>query len=94
MSRAQPKTSPADDDARKIATAIAEGRPPPCSDAFNLYCANSPGDIFAAFTGAVCRITDHHSDRSDGARTPQRDLQLTARPSLSRAIGPTSTFSR
>lgn len=53
MSRAQPKSSPVDDHARKIAAAIAKGHPPPFSDAFDRYCASSPGDIFAAFTGAA-----------------------------------------
>ena len=53
MSRAQPKSSPVDDHARKIATAIAKGRPPPFSDAFDRYCASSPGDIFPAFAGAA-----------------------------------------
>lgn len=50
MNRAQPKSSPTDEHARRIAQAIAKGRPPP----FNLdrYCESSPREIFAAFAGA------------------------------------------
>jgi hypothetical protein len=53
MSRTQPKSSPTDEHARRIAQAIAKGRPPPFNDAFDLYCESSPGEIFAAFTGAA-----------------------------------------
>src|SRR5216684_2890152 len=53
MSRTQPKSSPTDEYARKIARAIAKGRPPRFSDAFDRYCESSPGEIFAAFTGAA-----------------------------------------
>jgi hypothetical protein len=51
MSRAQPKSSPTDEHARSIAQAIAKGRPPPLSDAFDRYCESSPREIFAAFAG-------------------------------------------
>src|SRR5258708_4691151 len=53
MSRTQPKSSPTDEHARRIAQAIAEGRPPPFNDAFDRYCESSPREIFAAFTGAA-----------------------------------------
>ncbi len=53
MSRAQPKSSPTDEYARRIAQAIAKGRPPPFNAAFDRYCGNSPREIFAAFTGAA-----------------------------------------
>ena len=55
MSRAQPKSSPTDEYAKKIAQAIAKGRPPPFSEAFDRYCERFPGEIFAAFTGAARR---------------------------------------
>jgi hypothetical protein len=53
MSRAQPKSSPTDEHARRIAQAIAKGRPPPFDDALDRYCESSPREIFAAFTGAT-----------------------------------------
>jgi hypothetical protein len=64
MSRAQPKSSPTDDYARKIAQAITKGRPPPFSDAFDRYCANSPGEIFAAFTGAARHLPPAGEDEA------------------------------
>jgi hypothetical protein len=53
MSRTQPKSSPTDEHARRIAQAIAKGRPPPFNDAFDRYCESSSREIFAAFTGAA-----------------------------------------
>jgi len=53
MTRTQPKSSPTDEHARRIAQAIAKGRPPPFNDAFDRYCESSPREIFAAFTGAA-----------------------------------------
>ena len=53
MNRAQPKSSPTDQHARRIALAIAKGRPPPFSADLDRYCENSPREIFAAFAGAV-----------------------------------------
>ena len=53
MSRNQPKSSPTDEHARRIAQAIAKGRPPPFSAAFDRYCESSPSEIFAAFAGAA-----------------------------------------
>ena len=53
MSRTQPKSSPTDEYARRIAQAIAKGRPPPFNDAFDRYCESSPREIFVAFTGAA-----------------------------------------
>jgi hypothetical protein len=53
MSRVQLKSSPTDEHARRIAQAIAKGRPPPFSAAFDRYCESSPREIFAAFAGAA-----------------------------------------
>jgi hypothetical protein len=53
MSRTQPKSSPTDEHARRIAQAIAKGRPPPFNDAFERYCDSSAPEIFAAFAGAA-----------------------------------------
>jgi hypothetical protein len=53
MSRVQPKSSPTDEHARRIAQAIAKGRPPPFNAAFDRYCESSPREIFAAFAGAA-----------------------------------------
>ena len=53
MSRTQPNSSPTDEYARRIANAIAKGRPPPFSAAFDRYCESSPREIFAAFTGVA-----------------------------------------
>jgi hypothetical protein len=51
MSRAQPKSSPTDEYAKRIAQAIAKGRPPPFNAAFDRYCESSPREIFTAFAG-------------------------------------------
>ena len=48
MSRIQPKSSPPGEHARRIAQAIAKGRPPPFSAALDRYCESSPREIFAA----------------------------------------------
>ena len=53
MSRAQPKSSPTDEHARRIARAIAKGQPPPFSADLDWYCESFPREIFAAFTGAA-----------------------------------------
>jgi hypothetical protein len=53
MSRAQQKSSPTDQYARRIAVAIAKGRRPPFSTDLDRYCENSPHEIFAAFGGAA-----------------------------------------
>ena len=53
MSQTQPKTLPTHDYARKIATAIARGRPPPFTEALARFCDSSPGEIFVAFAGAA-----------------------------------------
>ena len=45
MSRAQPKSSPTDQHARRIALAIAKGRPPPFSADLDRYCENSRAEI-------------------------------------------------
>ena len=53
MNRPQPTHSPTDEYARRIARAIAKGKSPPFSADLDSYCENSPGEIFAAFAGAV-----------------------------------------
>src|ERR1700704_3102219 len=53
MSRTQPNSSPTDEYARRIARAIAKGRPPLFSAAFDRYCESSPREIFAAFAGVA-----------------------------------------
>jgi hypothetical protein len=53
MSRAQPKSSPTDEHAKRIAQAIAKGRPPPFNAALDRYCESSPREIFAALAGAA-----------------------------------------
>jgi hypothetical protein len=53
MSRVQPKCSPTDEYAKRIARAVAKGRPPPFSAELDRYCEDSPREIFAAFTGAA-----------------------------------------
>jgi hypothetical protein len=63
MSRAQPKSSPTDEHARRIAQAIAKGRPPPFNDAFERYCESSPREIFAAFAGAARHMPPAGKDK-------------------------------
>ncbi|HEY4919642.1 MAG TPA: hypothetical protein VII40_06020 [Xanthobacteraceae bacterium] len=53
MGRAQPKSSPTDEHARRIARALATGRPPPLDDDLERYCGSSPREVFAAFAGAA-----------------------------------------
>lgn len=52
-SRPKPKSSPTHEYAKRIAQAIAKGRPPPFSDDLERYCESSPREIFAAFMGAA-----------------------------------------
>src|SRR6476620_11023688 len=53
MSRTQQKYTTTDEHARRIAQAIAKGRPPPFNDAFDRDCESCPREIFAAFAGAA-----------------------------------------
>src|SRR6476620_1026800 len=53
MSRTQQKYTTTDEHARRIAQAIAKGRPPPFNDAFDRDCESSAPEIFAAFAGAA-----------------------------------------
>jgi hypothetical protein len=64
MSRAQPKSSSTDEYARRIAQAIAKGRPPPFDDAFERYCEGSPREIFAAFAGSARHMPPTGKDKS------------------------------
>ncbi|WP_194472705.1 hypothetical protein [Bradyrhizobium sp. CCBAU 51753] len=52
MRRAHAKASATDHHARKIATAIAKGRPPAFSPDLDRYLEESPGEIFAALDAA------------------------------------------
>jgi hypothetical protein len=53
MNRVEPKSSPVDEYAKRIARAIAKGRPPPFSAELDRFCEDSSHEIFAAFTGAA-----------------------------------------
>ena len=53
MARPQPKYSPTDEYARRIARAIAKGKPPPFSADLDRFCQDSPREIFAALAGAA-----------------------------------------
>jgi len=66
MSRPQAKQSPIDDHARRIARAIAKGRPPPFSEELERYCETSPGEIFAAFAGAARHLPPAGNDEALG----------------------------
>lgn len=64
MGRAQPKSSPTDAHARRIARAIAQGKPPSFSAEFERYCESSPGEIFAAFAGAARHMPPAGNDEA------------------------------
>ena len=64
MSRTQPKSSPTDEHARRIAQAITKGRPPPFNDALDRYCESSPREIFAAFSGVARHMPPAGQDES------------------------------
>lgn len=66
MSRPQVKHSPIDDHARRIARAIAKGRPPPLSEELDRYCETRPADIFAAFAGAARHLPPVGNDEALG----------------------------
>jgi hypothetical protein len=53
MSRAQPKSSPTDQHARRIGSAIAKGRRPALTPDLDLYLESSPHEIFAALEGVA-----------------------------------------
>jgi hypothetical protein len=64
MGRAQRKSSPTDEHARRIARAIAGGRPPSFDDDVEHYCEASPREVFAAFTGAVRHMPPEGRDEA------------------------------
>ena len=64
MARPQPKYSPTDEHARRIARAIAKGRPPPFSAELDRYCEASPGEIFTAFAGAARHMPPAGNDEA------------------------------
>ena len=53
MSRDEPKPSPTDRHAKRIALAVAKGRSPRPDAEFDRYCESSPREIFAALAGLV-----------------------------------------
>jgi hypothetical protein len=64
MNRAQPKSSPTDEYARRIGRAIAKGRPPPFSADLDRYCENSPHEIFPAFMGVARHLPPAGKDEA------------------------------
>ena len=64
MSRAQLKSSLLDDHARRIARAIAKGKPPPFNTHLDQYCESSPHEIFAAFTSAARHMPPAGTDEA------------------------------
>jgi len=64
MSRAQPKSSPTDEHARRIARAIAKGRPPPLSTGLEQYCESAPQEIFTALAGAARHMPPAGNDEA------------------------------
>lgn len=64
MSRAQPRRSPTDEHAIRIARAIAKGRPPQIGGDLDRYCDSSPREIFAAFAGAACHMPPAGEDEA------------------------------
>jgi hypothetical protein len=54
MSRAQPKSSPTDQHARRIGSAIAKGRRPALTPNLELYLQSCPHEVFAALEGVAC----------------------------------------
>jgi len=64
MSKARPKASDTDQHARKIASAIAKGLPPPLTPGFDRYLEQSPTEIFAAFEGAARHMPPAGNDEA------------------------------
>src|SRR5437868_11031154 len=64
MSRAEPKSSPTDRHAKRIALAIAKGRPPRSDAEFDRYCESSPREIFAAFAGLIRHMPPAGEDKA------------------------------
>jgi hypothetical protein len=64
MARPQPRYSPTDEHARRIARAIAKGRPPPFGADLDRYCEDSPGEVFAAFAGAARHMPPAGTDEA------------------------------
>ena len=64
MSRPQRKYAPTDEHARRIARAIAKGKPPPFSADLDRYCQDSPAEIFAAFAGAARHMPPAGNDEA------------------------------
>jgi hypothetical protein len=55
---------PTDEYARRIARAIAKGRPPPFSADLDRYCESCPHEIFAAFAGAARHMPSAGKDEA------------------------------
>lgn len=66
MRKARAETSVTDRHARKIAVAIASGRPPEFSPDLDRYLEESPGEIFVAFDAASRHMPPTGTDASLG----------------------------
>jgi hypothetical protein len=64
MSRAQLKSSAMDRYARRIAAAIAKGRPPALTPDLDLYLESSPREIFVAFEGVARHMPPGGNDET------------------------------
>ena len=64
MSRDEPKSSPTDRHAKRIALAVAKGRSPRPDAEFDRYCESSPREIFAAFAGLVRHMPPAGKDKA------------------------------
>jgi hypothetical protein len=64
MSRAQPKPTPTDEHARRIARAIAKGRLPPLTHELERYCESAPREVFAAFAGVARHLPPAGDDQA------------------------------
>lgn len=64
MSRAQPKPTPTDEHARRIARAFAKGRPPPLTQELERYCESAPREVFAAFAGVARHLPPAGDDQA------------------------------
>jgi hypothetical protein len=64
MSRAEPKSSPTDRYAKRIAIAIAKRRSPRSDSEFDRYCEKSPREIFAALAGVLRHMPPAGEDKA------------------------------
>jgi hypothetical protein len=64
MKQTQPKSSPTDEHASRIARAIGKGLSPPITDALERYCESAPREMFAAFSGAARHMPPAGNDET------------------------------